>query len=63
MTSPYGITHNPIDHILADKMRQSRVIDVCSLNGADCDNDHYLVVVSKPERPSLKNEMEQHLVE
>ena len=42
LTSPDGITHNQIDHVLVDKRRQSSMIDVRSLRGADCDTDHYL---------------------
>jgi hypothetical protein len=30
-TSPDGITHIKIDHVLVDKRRQSSIIDVCSL--------------------------------
>ena len=40
-TLPDSMTHNQIDHVLVDKRRQSRIIDVCSLGGADCDTDHY----------------------
>ena len=42
-TSPDDITYNQIDHVLVDKRRQ--IIDVGSLRGADCDTDHYVVVV------------------
>jgi len=45
-TSPDGITHNQINHVLVDKRRQSSIIDVHSLRGADHDTDHYLVVVT-----------------
>ena len=43
-TSPDGKTHNQIDHILIDRRQQWSILDVCSFRGADCDNDHYLVV-------------------
>ena len=42
-TSPDGITQNQIDLVLADKRRQSSIIDIRSLRVADCDTDHYLV--------------------
>ena len=42
-TSPDGITHNQIDHVLVDKRRKSSIIDVRSLRGTDCDTNHYLV--------------------
>ena len=53
-TSPDGITHNRIDHLLVDKRRHSSIIDVRSLRGADCNTDHYLVVATIQERLSLK---------
>ena len=45
-TSPDEKMHNQIDHILIDRRRQSRILDVCSFREADCDTDHYLVVAS-----------------
>jgi hypothetical protein len=48
-TSPDGKTHNQIDHILIDRRRQSCVLDVRSFRGAECDTDHYLVVVKLSE--------------
>ena len=38
-TSPDGITHNQIDHVLVDMRRQSSIIAVLSLRGADCDTE------------------------
>ena len=61
-TSPTGIKHNQIDHVLVDKRRQSSIIDVRSLRGADCDTDHYLVVATIRERLSLKKGIKLHLV-
>jgi endonuclease/exonuclease/phosphatase family metal-dependent hydrolase len=45
-TSPDGKTHNQIDHILVDRRRHPSVLDVRSFKAADCDTDHYLVVVN-----------------
>jgi endonuclease/exonuclease/phosphatase family metal-dependent hydrolase len=44
-TTPDGKTHNQIDHILVHRQRYSNVFDVRSFRAADCDSDHYLVVV------------------
>ena len=46
---PDGITHNQIYHVLVDKRRQSSIIYIRSLRGADCDTDHYLVVTAIKE--------------
>jgi endonuclease/exonuclease/phosphatase family metal-dependent hydrolase len=43
-TSPDGVTHNQIDHVLIDKTRHSNILHVRSFKGADCDSDNYLVV-------------------
>jgi hypothetical protein len=48
--SPDGKSHNQIDHILVDRQRHSNVLDVRSFRAADCDSDHYLVVVKFRER-------------
>jgi endonuclease/exonuclease/phosphatase family metal-dependent hydrolase len=42
-TSPDGVTHNQIDHVLIDKRRHANILDVRSFRGADCDTYHYLV--------------------
>ena len=55
-TSPDGITHNQIDHVLVDKRRQSN-IDICSLRAVDCD-----MVATIKERLSLKKGIKQHLI-
>ena len=49
-TCPNGKTHKQIDHILIDRRWHSSILDVRSFRGADCDNDHYLVVVKVRER-------------
>jgi endonuclease/exonuclease/phosphatase family metal-dependent hydrolase len=52
-TSPDGVTHNEIDHVLVDKRRHSSILNVRSFRGADCDTDHYLVVAILRERISV----------
>ena len=44
-TSPDGKTHNQIDHVLIRRRWHSSVMDVRSFRGADCDTDHYLMIV------------------
>jgi hypothetical protein len=51
--STVGKTHNQIDHVLIDRTLHSSIPDVRSFGGADCDTDHYLVVVTVRERPSV----------
>jgi hypothetical protein len=59
-TSPDGKTHNQIDHILVDRRRDSNVLDVRSFRAADCDSDHYLVVVAKVRERLSVNKQKSH---
>ncbi|KAL4153722.1 hypothetical protein QTP88_001555 [Uroleucon formosanum] len=43
-TSPGGIYHSQIDHVLVDKVHRSCIKDVRSKRGADGDSDHFLVL-------------------
>ena len=58
-TSPDGQTHNQIDHILIDRRRHSSIIDVRSFRGANCDTDHYPVVVKVRERLAVRKQEAQ----
>jgi hypothetical protein len=58
-TSLDGKTHNGIYHILIDTRRHSIVLDVRSFRGADCDTDHYLVVVKVRDRLALSKQTTQ----
>jgi hypothetical protein len=42
-TSPDGITHNQIDHLLIQRKNSSSIIDVRTCHGASCGSDHHLV--------------------
>jgi hypothetical protein len=59
-TSPDGVTHNQIDHVLIDKRRHSNILDVHSFRGADCDTDYYLVVAKLKERISVSKRARQN---
>jgi hypothetical protein len=58
-TSPDGKTDNHIDHILIDRRWHSSIFDVRSFRGADCDTDHYLVVVKVRERLAVSKQAAQ----
>jgi hypothetical protein len=58
-TSPEGVPHNQIDHVLIDKRQHSNILDILSLRGADCDTDHYLVVAKLRERISVNKHARQ----
>jgi len=51
---PVGKTHNQVDHILIEW--HSCVLDVRSFRGADCDNDHYMVVAKVRERLAVSKQ-------
>jgi hypothetical protein len=55
-TSPDGKTHNQIDHILVDSQWHLNILDVRSYRAADCDTDHYLVVVKIKERLAVNKQ-------
>ncbi|PNF30921.1 hypothetical protein B7P43_G03205 [Cryptotermes secundus] len=56
-TSPDGKIHNQIDHILIDRRPHSSIRDVQSFRAADCDTDHYLVVVKVRERLAVSKQI------
>jgi hypothetical protein len=56
-TSPDGKIHNQIDHNLINRRRHSRIPDVRSFRGADCDADHYLVVAKVRERQTVSKQI------
>jgi len=58
-TSPDGKTHKHIDHILIDRRWYSRVLDVRSFRGTDCETDHYLVVAKFRKRLAVSTQAVQ----
>jgi hypothetical protein len=55
-TSPDGKPHNQISHILADRRRQSNILDVRTYRAVDCDTDYYLVVAKVRERLAVNKQ-------
>ncbi|CAG4970882.1 unnamed protein product [Colias eurytheme] len=43
--SPDGTTVNQIDHVLVDSRHGSNIEDVRTYRGADCDSDHFLLLI------------------
>ncbi|KAJ4430447.1 hypothetical protein ANN_22663 [Periplaneta americana] len=60
-TSPDGLTHNQIDHILIDKRRHTSIVDIRTFRDADCNSDHYLVIGELRERLSVAKRVEQQV--
>jgi endonuclease/exonuclease/phosphatase family metal-dependent hydrolase len=58
-TSSNRQTLNQIDHILIDRRWNSSILDVRTFRGADCDNDHYLVVAKVRERLAVRKQAAQ----
>ena len=58
-TSPDGNTYSLIDHMLTDRRWHSRILDVRSFRGADCDTNYYLVVAKVRERLTVSKEATQ----
>jgi endonuclease/exonuclease/phosphatase family metal-dependent hydrolase len=55
----YILTHKPhdqIDHILVDRRRHSNILDVRPFKAADCDSDHYLLVVKVRKRLAVNKQ-------
>jgi hypothetical protein len=59
--SPEGNAHNQDDHVMVDRRRDSSVLDVRSLRGADCHTDHYLVVAEVRERLAVSKRAAQKI--
>ena len=56
------MSHNQINHLLVDNRRQSNIIDVHSLIGANCDTDLYLVVATVQARLTFQKRTKLNLV-
>ena len=48
--------------MLTDRRRQSSILDVRSFREADCDTDHYLVVVKLRERLAVNKKPHRSLM-
>jgi hypothetical protein len=54
-TSPNGKMHNQID-ILIERRWHSKIVDLRTFRGTDCDTDHYLVVAKVRERLAVSKQ-------
>jgi hypothetical protein len=50
-----------LNTLLIDMRGHSRILDVRSFRGADCDTDHYLVVAKVRERLAVSKQVAQKL--
>jgi hypothetical protein len=55
-----SIDGKPHNQILIDRQRHSNVLDVQLFRAADCDSDHYLVVVAKVTERLAVNKQRSH---
>jgi hypothetical protein len=60
-SSPDGKTNNQTDHISIDRRWHSRILDVRSFRGDDCDTDQHLVVARVRERLAVDKQAAQHV--
>jgi len=58
--SSHENTHNQTDHILLDRRRHSKTLDVRSLNGAESDTDHCVVVAKIREKLAEREQAAQN---
>jgi len=58
-TSPDGKTRNQIDHILIDRRRHSRILDIRIIRRTDHDTDHYLVATKFRENLAISKQAAQ----
>jgi hypothetical protein len=58
-TSSDGKTHNPIDHILMDRRRQSTVVDIQFFRGVKTNTKYYLVTVKVTKRLAVSKQMDK----
>ena len=58
-TSPDGKTYNQIDNRWINRRRHSNVLYVRFVREADCDTDHYLMVVKVRERLAVSKRAAQ----
>jgi hypothetical protein len=59
-TSPDGKTHSQIDHMLRDRQRHSRILNVWSFRVADCDNAEHYLMVAKVRETLAVNKQRSH---